>query len=86
MTMRWIAFCVGLFSLVIGLLTYDRTVVTAPLPVVTGLIVVVLAVFNLIPELKKVCVACKKKIPRNSIHCPYCGASQQADDGDPKQP
>ena len=86
MTMRKIAFGVGLFSLVVGLITYDRTVVTAPVPVVTGLLVVVLAVFDLIPELKKECVACKKKISRNRSRCPYCGARQQADEEDRPQP
>lgn len=82
MSMRKIAFWVGLFSLVVGLITYDSTVVTAPIPIVTGLLVVVLALFDLIPELKKVCVACKKKISRNSSRCPYCGARQQTDEGD----
>ena len=85
MTMRRIAFWVGLFSLVVGLITYDSKVVTAPLPVVTGLLVVVLAVFDLIPELTKECVACRKKISRNSARCPHCGARQQGDPGDANQ-
>ena len=85
MTMRWIAFWIGLFSLIVGLLTYDSNVVTAPVPVVTGLLVVVLAVFDLIPELTKECVACRKKISRNSTRCPHCGARQQGDPGDANQ-
>jgi hypothetical protein len=84
MTMRRIAFWVGLFSLVVGLITYDSTVVTAPVPVVTGMLVIVLAVFDLIPELTKECVACGRKIARNSTRCPHCGARQQADVGDKK--
>lgn len=85
MTMRKIAFWIGLFSLVVGLITYDSNVVTAPVPVVTGLLVIVLAVFDLIPELKKVCVACKKKISRNSARCPHCGTRQQTAAGDETQ-
>ena len=83
--MRRIAFWVGLFSLVVGLITYDSKVVTAPVPVVTGMLVVVLAVFDLIPELTKGCVACGKKISRNTTRCPHCGARQQGDQGDGKQ-
>ena len=85
MTMRRIAFWVGLFSVVVGLITYDRTVVTAPVPVVTGMVVIVLAVFDLIPELTKGCVACGRKIPRNSTRCPHCGAPQQKDTGEGKE-
>ena len=43
MSTRKIAFWVGMFSLVMGLLTYDSEVVTAPVPVITGLLVVLLA-------------------------------------------
>jgi hypothetical protein len=85
MSMRRIAFWVGLFSVVVGLITYDRTVVTAPVPIVTGILVIVLAIFNLIPELKKQCVACGMKIARNITHCPHCGARQQTDTRDEKR-
>lgn len=75
MSLRSIAFCLGLFSVVVGLLTYDREVATASVPVVTGAIVIVLAVFNLIPEFKH-CVSCQKKIPKKASTCRYCGAGQ----------
>jgi len=76
MSMRKIAFWVGLFSLVVGLLTYDSELPTAPIPVVSGLIVVLLAVFNLIPEFT-VCEICGKKSPKKKTHCIHCGADLQ---------
>lgn len=75
MSLRSIAFCIGLFSLVVGLLTYDREVATASIPVITGAIVVILAVLNLIPEFKP-CVSCRKKIPQKASACRHCGAEQ----------
>ena len=79
MTTRKIAFWVGMFSLVMGLLTYDSEVVTAPVPVITGLLVVILAVFNLIPTLNE-CEICKKKIHKSRKRCRSCEARQQEDD------
>jgi len=84
MTTRKIAFWVGMFSLVMGLLTYDSEVVTAPVPVITGLLVVILAVFNLIPTLNE-CEICKKKIPKSRERCRSCEAKQQTDEEE-KQP
>lgn len=75
MTLRTIAFFVGLFSLVMGLLTYDSEVVTAPVPVVSGAVVMLLAVFGLIPELKR-CISCNRKIPKKSDKCRHCGVDQ----------
>ena len=76
MTTRKIAFWIGMFSLVMGLLTYDSEVVTAPVPVITGGLVVLLAVFNLIPSLNE-CEICKKKIPKSRERCRSCEAEQQ---------
>lgn len=73
MGMRKIAFWAGLFSLVVGVLTYDREVATAPVPVVTGIIVIILALFNLIPEFNT-CGFCGKKVPKKADRCRYCGA------------
>ena len=78
MTTRKIAFWIGMFSLVMGLVTYDSEVVTAPVPVVTGGLVVLLAVFNLIPTLNE-CEICKKKIPKSRERCRSCEAEKQKD-------
>ena len=78
MTTRAIAFGVGMFSLVMGLLTYDSEVVTAPVPVITGGLVVILAAFNLIPSLNE-CEICKKKIPKSRERCRSCEAEQRKD-------
>ena len=85
MTTRKIAFWVGMFSLVMGLLTYDSEVVTAPIPVVTGLLVVILAVFNLIPSLNE-CEICKKKIHKSRTRCRNCEAEQQQKEEEERQP
>lgn len=79
MTTRKIAFWIGMFSLVMGLITYDSEVVTAPVPVITGLLVVLLAVFNLIPSLNE-CEICKKKIHKSRTRCRNCEAEQQQDE------
>jgi hypothetical protein len=81
MTTRKIAFWIGMFSLVMGLVTYDSEVVTAPVPVITGGLVVLLAVFNLIPSLNE-CEICKKKIPKSRERCRSCEAEQQKDEGE----
>ena len=83
MTTRAIAFWIGMFSLVMGLLTYDKEVVTAPVPVVTGGLVVILAVFNLIPSLNE-CEICKKKIPKSRERCRSCEAEQQQENSEEK--
>lgn len=73
MGLRKIAFWVGLFSLLVGLITYDSEIVTAPVPVITGIVVIVLAVADLIPEWK-VCGSCQRKNPKKADYCRYCGA------------
>ena len=47
MFFRAIAFIVGLISLTAGLRNYDSELATAPVPVVAGALVMLLAVFNL---------------------------------------
>jgi recombinational DNA repair protein (RecF pathway) len=72
MSMRKIAFFVGLFAMVVGWLTYDSEVSTALVPIVTGAVVVVLAVLGLIPEFTD-CAACGKKNLKNKKLCIHCG-------------
>ncbi|OGR00210.1 MAG: hypothetical protein A2511_03205 [Deltaproteobacteria bacterium RIFOXYD12_FULL_50_9] len=75
MSFKTIAICLGLFSLVVGLLTYDPQVITAPFPVITGALVVVLALAGLIPEFRS-CCCCQKKIFAKAKKCRFCGAQQ----------
>ncbi|MCB2184708.1 MAG: hypothetical protein KQH63_22005 [Desulfobulbaceae bacterium] len=75
MTLRAIAFWIGFFSFVMGILTYDSAVVTAPIPVISGALVMVLALFKLIPEFKR-CCSCNRKILKKTEICPHCQAQQ----------
>lgn len=68
-----IALWIGFFSLVMGLLTYDSEVVTAPVPVVSGGIVIILAVLGWIPEPRR-CPACGKMNLGRTDRCSNCGA------------
>lgn len=79
MLSRTTAFIIGLFSLTIGLLSYDSEVATAPIPVVTGALVMLLAVFNLLPQVKR-CHSCNKKISKKVETCRFCGAKQPPHD------
>jgi hypothetical protein len=72
MSMRKIAFWVGLFSLMMGLLTYDSEVVTAPVPVVTGAVVMVLAALGWIPEPRR-CESCGRASFGGKTRCSHCG-------------
>jgi len=74
-TTRVVAFCIGLFSLTVGIRSYDSEIATAPVPVVTGALVMVLAVLGLIPEFKR-CLSCNRKIPKKAAQCRHCGATQ----------
>jgi hypothetical protein len=71
---RAIAFLVGLISLTSGILNYDSKLASAPIPVITGALVMLIAVFNLLPKIRR-CPFCDKKIPTKSTTCRYCGAS-----------
>lgn len=75
MFFRVIAFLVGLISLTAGLRNYDSDLVTAPVPVVTGGLVMLIAVFNLLPQMKR-CPSCNRKLPRKVKVCRFCGAKQ----------
>ena len=72
--MKNIAIVAGLFSLVVGWLTYDSEVATAPVPIVAGAVVLVLAFFGLIPEFVS-CPSCGKKNFKDRKVCSQCGAS-----------
>ena len=69
--MKKIAIAVGLFSLVVGWLTYDSEVATAPVPIITGLVVIALAVLGLIPEFV-VCPGCGRKNLKSRKQCAHC--------------
>ena len=75
MFFRAIAFIVGLISLIAGLQNYDSELATAPVPVITGALVMLLAVFNLLPQVKR-CSSCNKKISKKADTCRFCGAKQ----------
>lgn len=73
MSLRKIAFWIGLFSTVVGLLTYDSEITTALMPIISGIIVMILAIFNLIPEFTA-CPACHRKNLKTKPCCRHCGA------------
>jgi len=75
MFFRAIAFIVGLISLIAGLRDYDKELATAPVPVIAGALVMLIAVFNLIPQLKR-CPSCNRKLVKKADTCRYCGAKQ----------
>ncbi|MDD3620099.1 MAG: hypothetical protein RBR09_11485 [Desulfobulbaceae bacterium] len=72
MSMRKIALWVGLFSLAMGLFTYDSEVATAPVPVVTGAVVVVFALLGWIPEPRR-CASCGRISFGSGSRCSRCG-------------
>ena len=75
MFFRAIAFIIGLISLIAGLQNYNSEFATAPVPVVAGALVMLLAVFNLLPQLKR-CPFCNKKLSKKADTCRFCGAKQ----------
>ncbi len=75
MSIKFIALMIGFFSLIIGIINYDSAIPTSPVPVVSGLLVIVLAVFGLVPELKP-CKACGRYITKKAETCHHCGAKQ----------
>ena len=79
MFLRAISFIVGLISVIAGLRNYDSALATAPVPVVAGGLVMLLAVFNLIPSFKR-CPSCNRKIPSKVDTCRFCGAKQPPKD------
>ncbi len=75
MFLRAIAFIVGLISLTAGLQNYDSQLASAPVPIIAGALVMLLALFNLLPQFKR-CPSCNKKIPAKHDTCRFCGAKQ----------
>ena len=71
MSMKNIALGIGLFSIIVGWATYDPEIKTAAIPVITGIIVVVLALFGMIPEFV-VCKHCGKKSLGTKGVCQHC--------------
>ncbi len=72
MFFRVIAFLVGLIAIVRGFSSYDSSQSTALLPIITGGIVMIIAIFNLLPKIKR-CPSCDKKIPNKAEICRFCG-------------
>ncbi|AGF79866.1 hypothetical protein UWK_03349 [Desulfocapsa sulfexigens DSM 10523] len=75
MFFRVIAFLVGLIAVISGLQNYDSDVATSPLPLILGGLVMLIAIFNLIPQLKR-CSSCRKRLPKKAKTCPFCKQDQ----------
>jgi uncharacterized membrane protein len=58
--MKNLALCIGFFSIIMGWVNYDPEIETAVLPVVTGIIVVILALLARFPNLSPVNAAVRK--------------------------
>ena len=71
MSMKNIAFCIGLFAIIMGWINYDPEIETAAVPIITGIIVVILALLNQIPEMVT-CERCGKKSFGTKGRCRYC--------------
>ncbi len=81
MNFRSISFVIGIFSITMGIISYNSEVSTAKLPIILGVIVLFMAVFNLIPELKR-CSSCYKRILKKAEHCRHCGKKQPPQEDD----
>jgi|GEM_PF-988777 hypothetical protein len=75
MFFRVIAFLVGLIAVITGLQHYDSSDSWSLLPLITGGLVIIIAIFNLMPQFKR-CISCGKKIPKKTVHCPFCKTDQ----------
>jgi len=73
MFFRVIAFIVGLIAVIAGFSSYDSSVATAPVPIITGGLVMVIALFNLLPQIKR-CPSCHKRISNKAETCRFCGS------------
>ena len=74
MFFRIIAFTVGLIAVIKGYSSYDTNQATASIPLVTGGLVMLIALFNLLPKIRR-CPACHKKIATKATTCRHCGTS-----------
>ena len=72
MSMKNIALCIGIFAIIMGWASYDPEVETAAVPIITGIIVVILALLNLIPEMV-ICERCGKRFFGKKGVCRACG-------------
>ena len=79
MFFRVIAFLTGLIAVIAGAYTYDSELSTAPVPIISGGLVMLIAAFNLLPGVKR-CTSCNKKLPKKATTCHYCHASQPPQD------
>lgn len=75
MFFRIIAFSVGLIAVITGLRNYDDSISTASVPIITGGLVIIIALFNLLPKIKR-CPSCSKKIANSAKSCRFCGVKQ----------
>jgi len=75
MFFRIIAFLVGLIAVISGVRNYDSEISTASVPIITGGLVMLIAVFNLLPKIKR-CSSCNKRLPKKAETCHYCHAKQ----------
>ena len=72
MFFRFIAFTVGLIAVIKGYSSYDASQATASIPLISGGLVMVIALFNLLPKIRR-CPACHKKIATRATTCRHCG-------------
>jgi hypothetical protein len=79
MFFRIIAFLVGLIAVIAGIQNYDPSVSSSPIPLITGGLVMLIAIFNLIPQFKR-CAFCGKKLPKKKISCPFCKNDQPSEE------
>jgi hypothetical protein len=71
MSMKNTALCIGLFAIIMGWVNYGPEIETAAVPVVTAIIVVILALLGQIPEM----VTCERLRPKRfgkKGHCQAC--------------
>ena len=71
MSMKNISLLVCLVSIIAGVIAYDPEIKTAAVPVITGLLVIILALLGLIPEFM-VCEHCGKKSLATKGYCRHC--------------
>jgi len=72
MFFRVIAFLVGLIAVIRGVSSYDNSQTYALVPIITGGLVIIIALFNLLPKIKR-CPSCHKKISNKAETCRFCG-------------
>ena len=66
MLFRVIAFLVGLIAVIAGYRNYDSTVSSSTIPIILGGLVMLIGIFNLMPQIKNVHPAEKKSRKKQS--------------------